>query len=76
MNLAKPAPRVEAATAESAIASPPVENDNYKVEPISTGGVASSGEEYKVEEYKVGPAVTVDDPRKFAPTQQLNEPYR
>ena len=31
---------------------------------------------FNVETYNVAPAVPLDDPRKFAPKRQLNEPWR
>ena len=69
MNLAEPAPEVEPATAETAMA---VNDDHeYKVEPAR-----EASDRYNVETYKVEPAVPLDDPMKFAPTQQLNEPHR
>jgi hypothetical protein len=61
-NLASPAPAVEAAKAERAAAS-----EELNVEP------ATPSEDATVDAAKsVGPAVTYDDPKKFAPpmTQQ------
>eukprot|EP00551_Chaetoceros_affinis_P002357 CAMPEP_0203636360 /NCGR_PEP_ID=MMETSP0088-20131115/2914_1 /ASSEMBLY_ACC=CAM_ASM_001087 /TAXON_ID=426623 /ORGANISM="Chaetoceros affinis, Strain CCMP159" /LENGTH=241 /DNA_ID=CAMNT_0050490471 /DNA_START=62 /DNA_END=787 /DNA_ORIENTATION=- len=73
MNLAEPAPEVEAATADAAVAPESVYNDNeYLVAPAPD----VSSESLDVETYKVAPAVMVDDPRRFAPNDKLNEPYR
>ena len=70
MNLAEPAPSVEPATAEMAVAPKSVDDDDeYKVEVAR-----ESSDRYEVESVKVEPAV-LDDPKKFAPHKQLNEKY-
>lgn len=72
MNLAEPAPTVEAATAASAVPTQSVDaDDEYKVQ-----AAPQVSDRLDVETHKVEPAVIVDDPRKFAPNKQLQEPYR
>ena len=76
MNLVEPARRVSPATVDMQEAAKAVENDDeYKVgaaenldELNGDGAVAAASE--------VEPAVTVDDPREFAPTSLLEEPHR
>jgi hypothetical protein len=76
MNLAESARRVSPATATMAEAAKAVEHDDeYKVEEAenmdelgSSGAVAAAA--------RVEPGVTVDDPRKFAPTKFLEEAHR
>ena len=72
MNLAEPAPQVESAEAAAAVAPKSVYNDDeYKVEPAPD----VTSDSMEVESYRVAPAV-MDDPRKYAPNDKLNEPYR
>ncbi len=68
MNLAEPAPLVDPAKAAPAAVD---DDDEYRVEPA-----LEAKDEYKVESIKVDAAVPLDDPRKFAPTKQIDEPHR
>ena len=72
MNLAQPAPAVEAAIAAPAEATNSVnEDDEYKVKPAP-----NVSDRFNVDRYIVEPAVTIDNPREFAPNKHLNEPFR
>lgn len=76
MNLAEPARRVSPAKADLQEAVKALDDDDeYKVEKAENlaelenqGAVASAS--------RVEPASTVGDPRKWAPTKLLQEPYR
>ena len=73
MDLAKSARRVSPATAEmSQDAAAIHEHDDYKVEAAENTDDMSN---YVTKIDNVGPAVTIDDARQFAPVQQLDKPH-
>jgi hypothetical protein len=73
MNLAEPAGRSSPALAEAAEPVKSVRNDD---EYIVEDAVGSSEQLNVAPAERVGAAVTVDDPKKFAPIKQLEEPHR
>ena len=73
MNLAQPARRVSPASAAMAAAADSVgKSDEYTVEPARESTEALNVAPAEVTEE----AKTVGDPRKHAPIQSLNEPWR
>lgn len=70
MNLASPAPEVEAATAA------PAKSESIRPNEYIVSDAENTDEAVADEAIRVEPAVVISDPKQFAPSKYLNQPHR